>query len=1213
MCDVTVISSGPNVIGTARMAGLEHSKRPRSHDTQKHSDVDQTERPQGSLARDSRSRRDEINTKNSRSTAISRYTPQLPFPSHDTEPTTDITDDTVGRHHLYSGLAAQREAGRYSSDFSDDSSLLLKRFPVTSIRLETTPVQKPRLGKHAPIPATVLFARDAAPLHLPKLDKYLSSFPPPRFSQVVDQEVPFPPMGNLAKLGMSLEDLETNRTQIPTWRNRNTVLGSAVNIILGLMGSSVLASSYSLQGLSNTVQIFALILSTLVPLGGRDLQNQWQKLFLGTIPNILALNFASTVAQPLIFLVIFMVIAAGLLSLFYHSIRDYDRYRTTEGLQAPNLNGGRWSLVIVTFLLTVIYLPLSTMAVHVLVWSQDLWVVANPYNRTASIPPVIPPLGPASEYRNPLDFCWTTTMKKNEVNYAPMIVIMSVVVVLFLTIWFPIALHNVIKKSVPKVDRYSELGRPRNNVEMDQEYRHLLDRDRNPFSFLYNGFRRNWGTYQSTYLGAKLSTLIIVVVIDANNCIFRSLSSSRLPIIRQVLLLVSTIGFFLSQCIIAPFIDPVNNASEWVSRLVYVTTSSVALAVAFDVPGKDVLNTYVLYVIYITTYSFTLYFTTIDWAITQRIVKRLTGRIDFSIDVFSPRLDITSSSLHTKRRIWQESITTLLLTTPECAIPKGQRMMFVEARDSEFPPYLLDFRGSPGERHVENLKILRDVGTAAYNKAVGLVSDRENALFERLEDRILNHFVGPDCYWKDPDTCSGPESNFFGNAWWIPFPPTLAIRYDSGPLAVLKHASEFEAYISQNNNWEVQRWRQVRLSLRALEGQKVVLPYEHVIPIGDRSTWGWARTLYRAKTSVHYAFCILRIQRQGHLVWQGVPLGSGFDVELCYTKEIILAGDAIGLNHGHDLTAALAQFLKTNQTLISERLRSVEETLSSYRRHYRQECRRKRDVLSYQFLYHVYDQPRSPGGLAESSIQAEHDPRVHRLMVDNKAIFETAYERLTRVTISEAATWWYIFWDDIWRRNHDTVRGLERHASDFNPHYPRSIAYTPLPRASMESFLAQRGLFSKNPRSTAFFTSGFLNKLYLRLNDAVFRASSRAVMFHIGDGPTELEMDQVDVETQGQSSTLLGTGGGTDHDASSIPPRPVYRWEGLLNDPPGKGKQGKRKMFAKLGAWLGLTPLWRSGLMSSGISLDVQLQNGRYVVIVDEDDESKWDSGINEP
>lgn len=167
--------------------------------------------------------------------------------------------------------------------------------------------------------------------------------------------------------------------------------------------------------------------------------------------------------------------------------------------------------------------------------------------------------------------------------------------------------------SVPKVDKYTELGRARNSVEMDQEYRRLLDRDQNPFSFLYNGvsisksfsiiyslkprqgFRRNWGTYESTYLGAKLSALLIVAVFDANNCLFRSLSPSRLPIIRQVLLLVSTIGFFLAQCIFTPFLDPVNNASEWMSRLNYVTTASVALAVACDIPGKEILDTYILY------------------------------------------------------------------------------------------------------------------------------------------------------------------------------------------------------------------------------------------------------------------------------------------------------------------------------------------------------------------------------------------------------------------------------------------------------------------------------------------------------------------------------------------------------------------------------------------------------------------------------------------
>lgn len=32
-------------------------------------------------------------------------------------------------------------------------------------------------------------------------------------------------------------------------------------------------------------------------------------------------------------------------------------------------------------------------------------------------------------------------------------------------------------------------------------------------------------------------------------------------------------------------------------------------------------------------------------------------------------------------------------------------MMFAESRDSEYPPYLLDFLGTPGERYVENLKV----------------------------------------------------------------------------------------------------------------------------------------------------------------------------------------------------------------------------------------------------------------------------------------------------------------------------------------------------------------------------------------------------------------------------------------------------------------------------------------------------------------------------
>ncbi|KAJ7487562.1 hypothetical protein B0H11DRAFT_2013877 [Mycena galericulata] len=1077
-------------------------------------------------------------------------------------------------------------------DSDDEEDTLRKRSPSPDSPVFSPP--RHRTIPHTPVAATVVFARNAPPLYLPKLDEYLSKVTPPSFSETKGKEpTMFPPMEQLAKTGSTIEDLEYNYKIAPWYRNRNTLLGSAVSVVLGITGSSAVATFYSLSGLSNTVQVFALILTTIVPVGS-NLESKWRNLFLGTIPNILALNFVSTVNQSLLFLVLFLTLAVVLLYLFHRASYNYDRYRTFEGLQQSEPTQSRSGIVAITFLLTLIYLPLSTMALHVLVWSSDLWAVPNPYTNATTFPPVVPPLGPSSEYRDPLDFCWTTTMKRDDINFAPALVILSILVLASLTIWFPVALRQIIKQSVPEVDRYSELGRLRNSQEMDSEYYRLLSRDRNPFAFLYSGFRRNWGTYESFYLFAKLTALLIVAVIDSDNCFFRTLSRTAVPIARQVLLLLLTLGFFITQCVIGPFLNPTNNASEWVSRLNYVTTAALSLAVALDVPGQDILNTYVLYAIYIVTYGFSFYFTIINQSLMQQAVKRLTRRIDFSIDIFSPRLDISAHSLHTKRRIWQESITALFLTSPECRIPDKQPMEFSQARDSEYPPYLLEFAGSPAERHIENIKILREIGSLNYQRAVALITGPDYEWFKYLEGEIQHYFIGPDCYWRNSELPKGVTSPF-GNAWWIPFPPTLVIRYDDGPMAVLQNVADMEAYIAQNSSREIQRKREIRMALRALEGQIVVWPYVHVTPIGSHSMWCCCRR-YRADNSVAYHSCVLRIKRRGHLKWDGLQLGSGFAIELNYAKDVKVDGDIIGLNDDYDLTPDLARFIALNQDLIPKKLEYIEETLSGYRRHHRKECRWKLHVLTYRFLTHVYDRPRDSIGLAESSIQHERDLRVRQLMIGNEAVFRTAYERLQGVSTSPTATWWYLFWDDLWRRNHDTIRGLSLHASDFDPHYPTSIAYRPLPRAALESFLTQRGLFSKQQ----FIHSGFLNILYLRLNDIVFRGSSRAIMLHLGDNASELDMEEVDMDPRAQSQaarlSTLGTGVGTDADASSIRPRPEYRWEGLLQDPHRTGKR-HRRLFTKLRAWLGLTPFWRSGKPSNGLSLDVRLDRGRYIVI----------------
>jgi len=113
--------------------------------------------------------------------------------------------------------------------------------------------------------------------------------------------------------------------------------------------------------------------------------------------------------------------------------------------------------------------------------------------------------------------------------------------------------------------------------------------------FPSTGFRRGWGAYETTYLFMKFTALLIVSVIDPNNCFFRSFSRTRVVVVRQVLLLIVTAMFFALQWMFSPFRDPVNNASEWVSRLNYVLTSLVALLVALGVPGKDTMNGPILY------------------------------------------------------------------------------------------------------------------------------------------------------------------------------------------------------------------------------------------------------------------------------------------------------------------------------------------------------------------------------------------------------------------------------------------------------------------------------------------------------------------------------------------------------------------------------------------------------------------------------------------
>lgn len=201
------------------------------------------------------------------------------------------------------------------------------------------------------------------------------------------------------------------------------------------------------------------------------------KIIFVTIPSILSLDFVSAFGHAIIWLWVFTLLTL---------VAVYELWRFTGGFKTPSekdlgegLDGEGSNNCVkesgvacwrdtrgyktgVTFFVTTMYLPLSKISIGALAWSSDYWALPyDPYTLYGDNP-VIPPLGPADEFYAPLDFCYKTTMRipsgLNYFNWAWVIVVVAALTVVWLTCWLPWHLYRVVEASVPKVDKYTELG-----------------------------------------------------------------------------------------------------------------------------------------------------------------------------------------------------------------------------------------------------------------------------------------------------------------------------------------------------------------------------------------------------------------------------------------------------------------------------------------------------------------------------------------------------------------------------------------------------------------------------------------------------------------------------------------------------------------------------------------------------------------------------------
>ncbi|CAD6898784.1 unnamed protein product [Tilletia controversa] len=1116
-------------------------------------------------------------------------------------------DTDTSRISKTSSLPSYDSSSRYSAlDGKDDDATLTDQRPLlptslsfSSARTETTGVPSQLSSASRPITRRDMFP----PLMLLKeqsLDELKSNAVGPRA----------PPGGFFAI--------------IPPVQK---LLGTVTDLLIGVEGSSFAAGILRLETLRDFAQVLQNNISwsnaapATTPPG---MAAKIKMFFFHTLPSILALDFVSLLGRAQVFMVLWMVVGALMLWRFWRVTKAYDHNRYVDGFDSrPSAyttppRGTKTGYVLLVFGLTTAYIPLTKLAVDVLVWNIDFWVM-NPLadmNDMDDLPKDLPPLGDSDHFRDPLDFCYTTTVRKDKFNFAWLLVPAAVLTILFFTIWLPIRMIQVLRRMVPHVSEHNELGTKRSPEEMDLEYRRLLGKDKSPLNFMINGYRRQWAFYKPVYiLCFKLTNVLIISVLNRNNCIWRFNHTKTMLLIQQAVLIAWMSTLLGIHIVIKPFVDMISNRSEMVSRTGYVLTAILGLLVALNVNGGTVYRSTILYIVQGFSYAFNIYFTLAGTALFEHAVKRAQNRLDFSIDIFSPALDMQK---HIRRRIWEETFSTILLAAPPYRMPVDQVVAFSTSDADDWPPYLLNFQNTAAERHVENIKLVRELGHASFRDFVELERGHVAHRWRAVVKKIQISFTGPDAYWR-PIRPPFPEgvSSFFGKAFVIPFPPTIVVRYDQGGNRTMQLTTleEFETFAQQNEDHLVRQARRIRLALRSLDGQRVYCPYVKVEDVYENTgMFGRKprRHNYSVAVPVTYVDGILQVRHRDPFPPPGAyNFSSGFEVSIVYEEG--LREDAAGSARVHEpivvsgsaafelfddfrSSAGLATFLSHNQVLVKSRFPVVDKLMEAYRAKYYDEARRKTGVMSYSFLTDIFSNHRLRCHELERAFErASCSEVVRQLPVRYASSIASLYERLEAVCRSEVHRWWWLFWDDLWRRNYRDVAALRKHRVHFCPSFPTSIAYQPLPRAQLELFLTKYGMWNSGG-TAGFIHTGTLNSVYFYLDELVFghgvsHLRSKAIKLGIGSDQAALKAHHIDSLGLPDHSRGAGTGGGTDYERSDIIDRRAKRWEMLMSGRPSLSRSARA--WNGLLEWLNLRPLKVDGQRQS-LFLYLSLKDGGY-------------------
>lgn len=225
-----------------------------------------------------------------------------------------------------------------------------------------------------------------------------------------------------------------------------SILGTIVDFIIGVEGSTLAAGIFRLQLFIDFIQLTNLNLYLVKPNAAST--NIVNKVLLSSLPSLLALDLVSVFGYAVIILMVWIGIVAIILLSFLRMTRMYNPNRLIEGYNSqpwlfrpfrrdklhkrassssPSMNPAAktpswrstpWTKVqnvLIVMSLSVLYIPLGKLAFDAIVWNVDYWPLDAQSKAVGA--DISPHPGNANMWRDPLDFCYTTTMRRDEFNW----------------------------------------------------------------------------------------------------------------------------------------------------------------------------------------------------------------------------------------------------------------------------------------------------------------------------------------------------------------------------------------------------------------------------------------------------------------------------------------------------------------------------------------------------------------------------------------------------------------------------------------------------------------------------------------------------------------------------------------------------------------------------------------------------------------------------